>query len=377
MSRFLRATSVFTVTVLFALGVNPAAQALSANVTSLTGFHNPAGVAFSLDGTLAYIVENDDGTMGGESAVSVIDSRTLENLSGRISAGQVGAGSNQSIAMSPDGTKAYVSLGGGQVKPFYPATSTFGPAIAVGSTGIGQVVFTPDGTKAYVAVANNGGGNVVKVIDVSTDSVMATITVGGGPNGIAVTPDGLKVFVNCADGSVWVIETVGNTVVTTFTPAGHGQGTMITMAPDGSTVWITAFGGGPSLSFTSVIDTTSYTTLHQFTGEPKDVVFDNDGATAYIMDAALGALVPANTTTFSEGAPIIVTSPSSGDWFYLDKNPAADQIFVADGNDLIVVGDGPALADTGLEPDVMTTLAVTALAAIIGGGLLAARRRRL
>jgi LPXTG-motif cell wall-anchored protein len=374
MSKFFRALAIITFTAVCAVGLAPAAQALSSHVTSLSGYNHTSGVAYSLDGALAYLVESDDGTLGGESAVSVIDTRTLENLSGRIPAGQVGASFNHAIAMSPDGSKAYVSLGGGQVKPFYPATRTFGPAISLGTSGIGQIVFTPNGALAYAAVANNGSGTAVKVIDVATDSVVTSIPVGTGPSGLAITPDGLKVFVNCSDGTLQVIETASNTVVSNVKPTGHLQGTTITMAPDGSTVYVTAF--SIPTTVTTVIDTTSGTELHQFTDEPKDVAFSSDSATAYLFSAGSGDLVPTNPATFAAGTPIDVTTDSSGDWFLLDKNPVADQFFVTGGNYLYVVGDGPALPDTGLSAELTTALAATATAAVMGGTLLLVRRRR-
>jgi hypothetical protein len=282
--------------------------------------------------------------------------------------------------MSPDGAKAYVSLSAGIVKPFSPATLTFGPAITVGAGGVGEVVFSPDGTKAYVAVYGSGSGQSVVVLDVATDTVLVTIPVCQGPSGMAITPDGTRVFANCGDGSVNVIETAGNTVLTSFTPTGHLQGTSITMAPNGATVWVGAFAGGGSSTYTSVVDTTTYSTLHQFTGEPKDVVFSQDGSTAHILDAGLGELIPVNTTTYAEGTPLTVMNPSPGFWFMLDKNPAAEQIFVTGLNSIIVVGDGPALptdlADTGTPTETTSALTVVALVAVLGGALLISRRRR-
>jgi LPXTG-motif cell wall-anchored protein len=72
--------------------------------------------------------------------------------------------------------------------------------------------------------------------------------------------------------------------------------------------------------------------------------------------------------------------PSSGFWFMLDKNPAAEQIFVTGRTSVIVVGDGPPLPtnlpDTGLSTETTTALAVVALVAALGGALLISRRRR-
>lgn len=380
MSRVFRTLVAASVVAITTLAVSPMANAAPNTVTTLDGFVSASGVAFSPDGALAYVVSNDVATQAGLAGVTVVNTRTLTAVSDRVSSGVVSAGVNTAIAMSPDGSKAYVGLGAGVVKPFSPATLTFGAAITVGAGGVGQIVFSPDGAKAYVAVSGNGNGQSVAVLDVATDTVVVTIPVCQGPNGMAITPDGTRVFANCGDGSVDVIETAGNTVLTSFTPTGHLQGTSITMAPNGATVWVGAFAGGGSSTYTSVVDTTTYSTLHQFTGESKGVAFSQDGSTAHILDVALGELIPVNTTTFAEGSPLTVMEPSSGFWFMLDKNPAAEQIFVTGLTSVIVVGDGPALptdlADTGLSTETTFATAVVALVAVFGGALLVAHRRR-
>jgi YVTN family beta-propeller protein len=64
---------------------------------------------------------------------------------------------------------------------------------------------------AYVA---NGGSNNVSVIDTATKTVVATVGVGLGPDGIAVTPEGTHVYVaNSSSGTVSVIATATNTGV--------------------------------------------------------------------------------------------------------------------------------------------------------------------
>jgi LPXTG-motif cell wall-anchored protein len=379
MSRVFRTLVATAVVAMTTLAVSPMANAAPNTVTTLDGFFSASGVAFSPDGALAYVVSNEDGTLGGLAGVTVVDTRTLTRVSDLVSSGLASAGVNNAITMSPDGTKAYVGLSAGIVKPFSPATLTFGPAITVGAGGVGQTVFSPDGTKAYVAVSGNGSGQSVAVLNVATDTVVVTIPVCQGPSGMAITPDGTRVFANCGDGSVDVIETAGNTVLTSFTPNGHLQGTSITMAPDGASVWIGAFAGGGSLTYTSVVDTTTYSTLLQITGESKGVAFSQDGSIANILDVALGELIPMNTATYALGTPLAVMEPSSGMWFIVDKNPAAEQIFIAGRASVIVVGDGPALPtnlpDTGLSAETAIALAVVALVVVLGGALLISRRR--
>lgn len=336
-----RALAVVSLGIAACLGFSSPAQASPQSSTELTGFHATSGVAFSPDGSIAYLIQDNNGSLADHASLIALDTRTYAPLSNRIDAGYPGAGVTHSISMAPNGTKAYVSLGSGVVRPFNTASMTFGPAITVGTGGIGQVVFTPDGSHAYVAVTDNGSGTDVKVIQVSNDAVVATIqTVCNAPAGLAITPDGSKLFANCGDGNVAVINTGANTVLTTFTPAGHLQGTTISMSPDGTKVYASSFSGGTP-TVTSVINTSNYSVLHQFTGEPKDVSFSEDGNTAYLMSADLGKLQPTDTSSFTVGTPIDVTTPSSGNWFLMDKNPAAEQYWITGGNYLFIVGDGP------------------------------------
>ena len=76
---------------------------------------------------------------------------------------------------------------------------------------------TPDGTKAYVSNIGNVDGTTVSVINATNDTVIKTITVGVVPEGVAVTPDGGKVYVaNSDSNSESVISTTTDTVIATI-----------------------------------------------------------------------------------------------------------------------------------------------------------------
>ena len=65
--------------------------------------------------------------------------------------------------------------------------------------------------RAYVA---NGCAGTVSVIDTATNTVITTIPIGVVPTGVAVTPDATRVYVtNLASSSVSVIATATNTVI--------------------------------------------------------------------------------------------------------------------------------------------------------------------
>ena len=93
-----------------------------------------------------------------------------------------------------------------------PAPAVAAPSVTstidVG-TGPQSVAFSPNGTKAYVA--NSGGveNDTVSVITVATGEVAADpISVGVSPSSVAFSPNGKKAYVtNVDDGTVSVIKT--------------------------------------------------------------------------------------------------------------------------------------------------------------------------
>jgi YVTN family beta-propeller protein len=101
---------------------------------------------------------------------------------------------------------------------------------------------------AYITNQNNG---TVSVIDTGTNppSVVATVTVGGAPAGVAVTPDGKHVYVTDAGNTVSVIETTGNAVMATITAGLDQFGVAVT--PDGKRVYVANFASSSQLAATS------------------------------------------------------------------------------------------------------------------------------
>ena len=105
------------------------------------------------------------------------------------------------------------------------------------------VAVSPDGTTAYVA---NSGNNTVSIVPIAGGAV-TTVAVGTNPEAVAVTPDGQLVYVaNTGSASVSVISTVTRTVVGTIdlptTTADPADPSALSVTPDGSTVWVAATG---------------------------------------------------------------------------------------------------------------------------------------
>jgi YVTN family beta-propeller protein len=122
----------------------------------------------------------------------------------------------------------------------------------------------------YAYVSNLGAGSV-SVIDTATDTVLTTITVGAGPAGVAVRPDGARAYVvNSSAGSVSVIDTATSMVLTTVASSLGAFG--VAASPDGERFYVTNRGADSVFAFS--------TATNGFVG-----------AASYFLDQPLGIAV--------------------------------------------------------------------------------------
>jgi len=81
-----------------------------------------------------------------------------------------------------------------------------------GGTRPFALAFSPDDSRLYVTSWVRSGGHLV-VVDVASQQVIASVTTGNFPSGIAVMPDGSQVWVTSFfNDSVTVVDTLSNTV---------------------------------------------------------------------------------------------------------------------------------------------------------------------
>ena len=142
------------------------------------------------------------------------------------------------VSVSPDGRKVYVTTGY-SVWVINTATNTISDTITIPAV---MICVSPNGRNVYVTDWNNGDGDTVSVINTATNTVTATIAVGSGPWGVAVSPDGSKIYVGnlgqypSYGNTVSVIDSVTNTVVATISVGNGPYGIAVT--PDGSKVYV-------------------------------------------------------------------------------------------------------------------------------------------
>src|SRR3989449_579030 len=158
------------------------------------------------------------------------------------------------------------------------ATRAVVATVAVGA-GPQGVAITPNGAFAYVV---NFTSNTVSVIDTAINSVVVRVPVGDSPYGVAIRPNGVFAYVtNSTSNTVSVIDTTTNSVVATMSVGEVPQGVVVT--PDGAFVYVANF----MSNNVSVIDT-STNTLEATVGVgvgPVGVAITPDGAFAYVANS--------------------------------------------------------------------------------------------
>jgi len=215
----------------------------SKKVLSTTGVYTPGGavvrgVAISPDGRRVYV--DYHGTASGEKGLAVLHGTTstvLRNIPLATAQPVPATGNPGGVAVSPGNSFVMVANGvdGGA---FYGIDVASGQVVASHAHGSGSVptgvAMSPDARTAYLLFS---GANVMKVFDLASRGVVATISLSMPPTSLAVSPDGERAYVTSATaGTIEVINTVTRQSQTTW--AGFADLAGIAISPDGSRIYV-------------------------------------------------------------------------------------------------------------------------------------------
>ena len=192
----------------------------------------PFCVAVSPDGSRAYVSNYTSNT------VSVINT-AINKVISTIPTGT----SPYGVAVSPDGSHVYVAnLVSKSVTVINTANNSTITSVGVGGNPCGVTIST-DGSRVYVA---NSLSNNVSVINTATNLVVATIPLEKGPVGITVSPDGGYVYTADQESDfISVINTATNTEVASI--PDNGDPFAVSTSPDGSLLYVTNLTGTVSV----------------------------------------------------------------------------------------------------------------------------------
>jgi len=274
----------------------------------------PVDIISTLDSSKIYVANF------AISTISVIDVATLQVVNSYA----LGTSPN-GIAITPNGTKLYVTnFNAENVLVLDAATGTALPSspinigIIAGPPKVNErpqsIRITPDGTKAYITIDGKQGNqpDFVRCIDTVTDTLIPGVNISLGvnstPRGIAITPMGDYVYVCKSAGTdVVVISSASNTIAHTLTTALNPRqvaivGSVFLPPPE---VTLVSPGGGPSSGGTPV------TVTGKYFREGATVTFGSTPATAVQVQSLtqLTCIAPAGPAN----QPVNVTVANLGD----------------------------------------------------------------
>jgi YVTN family beta-propeller protein len=231
------------------------------------------------------------------------------------------------IAFSPDGTTAYVlNANDSTITPIDTASFTAGAPFSSVVVGPIFIVTTPDGRSilATGAVSNN-----LAVIDAQNRGNVKLVGVGAGPEGIAVLPDGSAAYVaNQTDGTVSVVKLGKNPALkkTITFPAPGCTPFGMAATPDGKTVLAACTSGAlwPINAAKNAPAASPFATPQTNAG--REVVVTPNGKTAYVSNTN-GFVYPVTLKGGAIGTPIAVP----GAWG-LAISPDGKVLMVGDGD---------------------------------------------
>jgi DNA-binding beta-propeller fold protein YncE len=153
-----------------------------------------SGIAISPDGTRAYVTNFTAGNLG--SGVAVVDIQHGQVLSMIHTDAYP-----QSVFLSPDGSVAYVTFPfGNRVQLIDTLTGTISGSLQIGATY--GVAFNSTGTQAFITSQQT---NDVKMVSTKDNSILASFPLSVPPDEVRITPDDQWLFVNSYLGNATII----------------------------------------------------------------------------------------------------------------------------------------------------------------------------
>ncbi len=229
--------------------------------------------------------------------------------------------------------------------------TTIGALVGMLSVGNGPegVAIASDGRRAYVT---NTEDDTISYFDLANRVVDRLVQAGGGgtsaPRGIAVSPDGSRLYVaNSNQGSVAVVDVASGTVTKQIAVGGGPFGLAIN--PQGTRVVVANQGDGNA----SIIDSSTLSVVGTVNvgAQPFGVATAPDGNTAYIASFGANrvALIDLSTNLLKKSiqvgiGPFGIAPSPDGLSLYVSDN--ANQVSVVD----LVLGATVASITVGLHP---------------------------
>jgi YVTN family beta-propeller protein len=190
------------------------------------------------------------------------------------------SGSPYGVAVSGAGVVYAALIGTSELARGDLATMNFASKVTVGSTPP-HVVFAPSGVSAYATLQTGRG---LAVVDVPTNMLTTTIPLASDGFNLAVAPDGLRVYVTTADGTLYVVDPATNAIVTTL-PVGEAANGLA-FNPEGTVLYVSSRDAGTVVAVDR--EANAVTRTYPIGGAPQRVAVAPDGSVLYVANEAHG-----------------------------------------------------------------------------------------
>jgi YVTN family beta-propeller protein len=231
---------------------------------TIGGFDGPSGLAIAPNGIFAYV--NNYGGPGGVGSGNGTTVRVVNLQSNTIVGMPITVGlAPASLAVTPDGAYVYVinyvdgNPGTGTISIIRTSDNSVQFNAITGFSGPFAIAITPNGKYAYVTNfgSNNFSpvGTTVSAVDLSSNTIIATIPVGIQPSGLAITPAGSYAYVSnyntlyegpnftdltAGPGTISIIDIQTNKVVSPIIQTGLSPDA-IAISPNGQFAYVTNY----------------------------------------------------------------------------------------------------------------------------------------
>ncbi|HTI73861.1 MAG TPA: beta-propeller fold lactonase family protein, partial [Mycobacterium sp.] len=265
---------------------------------------DPSGVAFSADGSRAYVTNKYD------KSVSVVNTSTGTVLATI----KVPYGPNAVVVSPVAGqNRAYVAMTTGvavidtatnKLVDVNPATTTV-DSIKVGASP-SALAINSTGTRLYVS---NLGSTTVSVINTATNTEIARVTVGSQPSGLVVSPDDSRVYaLSRYSDKVTVFSAATNQVIGSAAVGDSPRG--IVLSPNGQVAYVTNYNSGTVTVLNTTANTPVFVKTITVGTQPEGIAISKDGALVYVANGKDTLSVIDTRTNTVVGSPVAIDSPA-------------------------------------------------------------------
>ena len=214
--------------------IDPASGKTAATIATGEGPHE---IEVSADGRFAFIGNYGARTPGN--TLSVVDIAARKELK-RVDLGEL----RRPHGLAVSGGQLYLtSEESRRIARYNPETQSVDWTFETGQEGTHMVLASRDGAKLF---ATNMGSNNVSVIARNSRGAWAQtlVTVGAGPEGLDLTPDGRSLWTaHSRDGGISIIDTASAKVTHTF-DAKTQRANRVKLTPDGKLALVSDLSGG-------------------------------------------------------------------------------------------------------------------------------------